>query len=329
MRLSAPTRCLLALCAARAAAQGLPATAPTAANTVAPISATATAPNSVTRGHRAGVQYANGKLTVDAYNSSLNGTLREISRVTGMKITGGVGEDRVFGHYGPATPETVLKTLLDGTNTNILIRQNDDGSPAELVLSGRNGAATPPNPTAAGYDDPPEEAPAARIAALPQPPARPAGTPLPPIGYPGQVQGQLPTQSNPQASSNPQAQPPTTANTPQQNPQPANNVLGNPANVTPTVSQLPTSQSVSIDSVPTPSTTSSTSQGIVDAPNPPPAGTMNPVTNAPGTITTPDSPTTGTPTTTSTPTPTGERTPEQIFQQLQQLRQQQPAPPPQ
>ena len=50
----------------------------------------------------ASISYENGTLTVKTQNSSLNQILREISRKTGMSITGGVSEERVFGTYGPA-----------------------------------------------------------------------------------------------------------------------------------------------------------------------------------------------------------------------------------
>jgi hypothetical protein len=89
--------------------------------------------------------------------------------------------------------------------------------------------------------------------------------------------------------------------------QPLNNVNGSPLNTSPTASTFPTTHSVSTDSLPTPSTTPSTS-GIVDAPNPP----------APGS-------TTGT-------APNGTATPEQIYQELlkqqQQQQQSNPQPPP-
>ena len=71
--------------------------------------------------HRADVSYRNGLLTVAAANSSLNQILREISRQTGMKITGGVADERVFGTYGPAAPGKVLNSLLDGTGSNMLL----------------------------------------------------------------------------------------------------------------------------------------------------------------------------------------------------------------
>ena len=98
---------------------------------------------------RAEVVYTGGLLHVTAGNSSLNQILREIGRLTGMKITGGVQDDRVFGTYGPAPASEVLAKLLDGTASNFLIVENDQAGPAELVLTQRRGGASPPNPNAA------------------------------------------------------------------------------------------------------------------------------------------------------------------------------------
>jgi hypothetical protein len=99
--------------------------------------------------HPASVTYANGLLTVSANNSSLNQILRDISRETKTKITGGVVDERVFGEYGPASTEQILNTLLDGTGSNMLFVQSSGTAPAELILSSRSGAPTPPNPNAA------------------------------------------------------------------------------------------------------------------------------------------------------------------------------------
>src|SRR5215472_9513423 len=57
---------------------------------------------------RAEISYVNNELVVAASNSSLNQILREISRLTGIKITGGINEERVFGTYGPAPANEVL-----------------------------------------------------------------------------------------------------------------------------------------------------------------------------------------------------------------------------
>jgi hypothetical protein len=93
-------------------------------------------------------------LTVRADGSRLNQILREISQLTGMKITGGVGEEPVFGNYGPAKPAPILTLLLDGTGSNIVLRGGPQGTVTELILTPRNGGVTPPSPsTFAGAGD--------------------------------------------------------------------------------------------------------------------------------------------------------------------------------
>jgi hypothetical protein len=99
--------------------------------------------------HPASVTYEKGLVTVSASNSSLNQILRDISRQTGMKITGGVGDERVFGKYGPSSTAQVLNTLLDGTNSNMLFVHSDAGKPAQLILTPRIGGPSPPSPNAA------------------------------------------------------------------------------------------------------------------------------------------------------------------------------------
>ena len=102
---------------------------------------------------RATVSYSAGQVSVTADNSSLNQILYDIAQQTGMKITGGVTDERVYGSYGPAAPAKVLGQLLDGTGSNMLLLQNADAVPTELVLTPRNGGPTPPNPNAPGFDD--------------------------------------------------------------------------------------------------------------------------------------------------------------------------------
>jgi len=255
----------------------LPANPPTAlpspANQLSPISATSDAASN-NRPHRAVVTYAAGLIDVHAENSSLNQILRSISHLVGITITGGVADERVFGNYGPAEPSTILATLLDGTGSNMLLRESTTNAPSELILTPREGGVTPPSPTASVYNDAPDEdtPPPTRI----QDSQLPATNPTPQISTPTG---------------------PTSV-------QPLNNVNGSSTNTSPTASTFPTTNSVPTDSLPQPSTTPSSS-GIVDAPNPPPPGS-----------------------TTST-SPNGVATPEQIYQQLKALQQQQqPAPPP-
>ena len=230
-------------------AQALPSLAPTSLprnNALpAPIAATsAPGPQTTTSPHPAKVTFADGKMDVRTNNSSLNQILRAVSRATGLKITGGVPDERVFGNYGPAPLSSVIATLLDGTGTNILFLAGDADNAPRLVLTPRGGGATPPSPDSpvyAPYDEPYDE------------PTFPAAQPV--------------------AASTPHPAPsPTTVTTgPASSPQPLNNVNGSPLNTSPTASTLPTTHSVPLDSIPTPSTTPSTS-GIVDAPNPPPPG---------------------------------------------------------
>jgi hypothetical protein len=99
-------------------------------------------------GRVADVNYSNGQIEINADNSSLNQILREISRLSGMKITGNIPEERVFGKYGPASPTKILETLLDGAGINMLLLETASGTPANLILTARVGGASPPNPAA-------------------------------------------------------------------------------------------------------------------------------------------------------------------------------------
>lgn len=70
-----------------------------------------------------------------------------------MRITGGVVDERVFGDYGPDVPSKVLATLLDGTGSNMLLLDGADNRPAELMLTPRTGGPSPPNPSAAIFNE--------------------------------------------------------------------------------------------------------------------------------------------------------------------------------
>ncbi|MDE1162508.1 MAG: hypothetical protein PW792_11270 [Acidobacteriaceae bacterium] len=300
-------------------AQTLPATPPTSA-TAAPSPIAATAPTTANmHGKHAYVTFADGMLNVKANNSSLNVILRQISEETGMTITGGVADDRVFGNYGPGDPGTVIATLLGGTGVNVLVLGDDANRPKSLVLTPRTGSATAPSPTSPQYDD------EARAEALILPPP---GQPAVNIAAPGatgfdashttsgnSTPVPTPVTSNgttavPDPNGSPISSPPSAT-------QPYNNVNGSSTNTSPTASTLPTTNSVPIDSLPTPSTTPSSS-GIVDSPNAPPAGsTTNPTgTTVTNTTVAPD----GTTTTTTVTAPNGVSTPEQIYKKLLDLQ---------
>jgi hypothetical protein len=159
---------------------------------------------------RAQVDLANGMLTVAADNSSLNQILREISRVTGMKITGGVTDERVFGSYGPADPSTVIGTLIRGTGSNMMIVLDAKRAPQELVLTPRAGGPSPPNPSAS-RDRGEEDFPPGRNQRFGRPEA--AGNMQPNPAPPPPVPPQVPQQAPEQTSATP-----TTDTTTQQSP---------------------------------------------------------------------------------------------------------------
>jgi hypothetical protein len=131
---------------------------------------------------RAQVTYADGALSISADNSSLNQILRQIANDTGMKITGGVADERVFGKYGPAQLSQVLGELLDGTGSNMILVHREGEANPELILTPRMGGPSPPNPNAQRIDDRPERAerPEPPQPEVPQP--LPASTPVnPPV----------------------------------------------------------------------------------------------------------------------------------------------------
>jgi hypothetical protein len=147
--------------------------------------------------NRAQITYANGTLSISADNSSLNQILRQIASDTGMKITGGVSDERVFGHYGPAEPAEILAELLDGTGSNMILVQRDAPEPAELILTPRHGGPTPPNPNAHAFDDRPERPEPQEVAPAqavqPNPVAAPNGQPGSPSTNQGAPAGTSPT----------------------------------------------------------------------------------------------------------------------------------------
>jgi hypothetical protein len=154
-----------------ATSSALPATSVTTQQTAVPPRPLQVPPN------RAQVSFSNGTLSVSANNSSLNQILREIAADTGMKITGGVTDERVFGNYGPADPAQVLDSLLDGTAINMVLVQRDDASLAELILTQRNGGPTPPNPNAPALNERSESLREFSGRAHPNAPSEPTASP--------------------------------------------------------------------------------------------------------------------------------------------------------
>jgi hypothetical protein len=191
-----------------------PSTGPTAAPAPSqPAPAAPAPPPPSTPAHHARITYLDHQLTIAADNSSLNQILNEVSQLTGITITGGVAEERVFGSYGPASPSHVLDQLLDGTASNMILLSSAEGKPAQLILTPRGGGPTPPSPGSmqfnehADSDDPPLNPPeppseSSSVAAPEPAPATPAATP------PASPSG---TPQNPASASDPNG-----AKTPQQ-----------------------------------------------------------------------------------------------------------------
>jgi hypothetical protein len=139
---------LLSICASKtssARAQQLPQIPPT----IAAPEPLLPAPKAVPKlRHPAQVDYTPGSLKITANNSSLNQILGQISKATGLKIMGGVTDERVFGTYGPADIASVLTRLLDGFPINVLLRENGQRQPTELILTPRRANALPVAPSA-------------------------------------------------------------------------------------------------------------------------------------------------------------------------------------
>ncbi len=180
LRARLPALLLLGLGCVPASAQMMPATIPTAVSGTAPVAVSQGPGQSPS--YRARVEYNGGQLSVNASNSSLNQILRDIGRVTGMTITGGVRDERVFGSYGPADTSTILATLLDGTGSNMMLVEDARKQPRELVLTPRQGGPTPPNPNASrdegAVDLPPQFSPRTSNQPGPSPQGIPQAQPL-------------------------------------------------------------------------------------------------------------------------------------------------------
>jgi hypothetical protein len=126
-------------------------------------------------GQRAEVSYTGGLLEVKADGSGLIQIIHDIARKTGMKLTGTIHDERVYGNYGPAAPATILALLLNGTGSNMMLVESTASTPMELILTPRAGGPTPPAPVA-----PPTAAvsatPTARTASPPPAPTVHGGT---------------------------------------------------------------------------------------------------------------------------------------------------------
>jgi hypothetical protein len=110
-------------------------------------------------------------LRIDAANSSLGQILHDVAADTGAKVEGFAADERVFGAFGPGQARDVLSQLLQGSGYNVMmIGDQGQGTPREIVLSSRNAGGEQPaaNPAPAVEEEAEEPPPP------PPPPYRPS-----------------------------------------------------------------------------------------------------------------------------------------------------------
>jgi hypothetical protein len=120
------------------------------------------------------VTWSNTQLTIQGQGDSLHNILQAVSQATGLKVTGGVPEEPVFGNYGPGNVQDVLPQLFDGISVNMMLVNDGASRPGELLLTQRTGAATPPQVRPIADEDQGfrrrRNAPAPQIGVPPTPP---------------------------------------------------------------------------------------------------------------------------------------------------------------
>jgi hypothetical protein len=154
----------------------------------------------------ASVTWDSQGLRIDAANSSLAQILQDVSTATGATVEGFDTDQRVFGVYGPGPARDVLSQLLQGSGYNVvLVGDQGQGTPREIVLSVRHAGATPAAVKPAPASD--EESETEEQQQQPaNAPVRPAFSPGKPPRTPQQMQQQM--QQRPQPGQPQPGQPP-------------------------------------------------------------------------------------------------------------------------
>lgn len=102
------------------------------------------------RPNQASVTWDSHGLRIEASNSSLQQILKDVATVTGAKVEGMAADERVFGAYGPGLARDVVSQLLQGSSYNVLmIGDQGQGAPRQIVLSSRHSGNAPNTPAAA------------------------------------------------------------------------------------------------------------------------------------------------------------------------------------
>lgn len=172
-----PATALLLLCPPSLAAQAkpsaaIPATAPTQSVSNLP----SAHPNAIATNliQASDVTWDGSQLTIVANGEPMPELLGRVAHETGMKITGGVPDERIFGKYGPAPVQVVLGDLFDGLAINMMLVNATATKPKELLLTVRSGAPTPPSTRQVVDNYQPRRQP---VQAIQPPPQRPQGSP--------------------------------------------------------------------------------------------------------------------------------------------------------
>ena len=85
------------------------------------------------------VTFVDNQLTIDAKNASLVQILQEVTRLTGMKVTGLNSDTRVYGKYGPEPVSNAMRELLNGGPYYFIIIGGDEHHPpTELEFTSSN-----------------------------------------------------------------------------------------------------------------------------------------------------------------------------------------------
>jgi hypothetical protein len=107
----------------------------------------------------AAVTWDSHGLRIEAANSSLQQILKDVATATGAKVEGLGTDERVFGEFGPGQARDVLSKLLHGSGYNvIMIGDQGQGAPRQIVLSSRNSGDAQATVKQSGTDADDEDA---------------------------------------------------------------------------------------------------------------------------------------------------------------------------
>lgn len=121
-------------------------------------------------------------LFIQAYNSSLDQILNDVSLKTGARVQGMGADERIFGTYGPGPARDVLSDLLDGSGYNVLLVGDlGQGTPRRIVLSGRPTGPPPPVQSTQEADQEPMTTPEPMQTGPYSQPDMPGSVPPPPV----------------------------------------------------------------------------------------------------------------------------------------------------